>query len=68
MAFDNVGVGHAGPSPVLGLNRGTTMWKTEGGDDEFGEATGLIKSNFKLLNQGEVVDNQYVKVFTAQGT
>ena len=68
LTFDTIGVGHAGPSPVLGWNQGTVMWKITGGDSEFSDATGLITSNFKSSDQGEVVDNQYVRVFTAQGT
>ena len=66
LRFETIGVGHAGPSPVLGWNHGTIMWKITGGDGEFSKATGLITSNFTSSDQGEVVDNQYVRVFTTQ--
>ena len=62
--FTTVGVGHLGPSPVAGLNHGTVMWIISDGDGEFSGASGLITSNFTFSEQGDVVDNHYVRLFT----
>ncbi len=64
LKFNTVGVGHIGPSPASGLNHGTVMWRVTEGDGEFSGATGLITSNFTFSEEGDVVDNQYVRVFT----
>ena len=34
------------------------------GDGEFSGATGLITSNFTFSAEGDVVDNQYVRIYT----
>ncbi|MDP6823279.1 MAG: hypothetical protein QF554_08305 [Dehalococcoidia bacterium] len=62
--FDTIGMGQMGPSPVEGLMYGTVMWKITGGDGEFAGATGHITSNFTFSEAGELVDNQYVRIFT----
>ena len=64
LKFNTVGVGHIGPSPISGLNHGTIMWRVTEGDGEFSGATGLITSNFTLTEQGALVDNHYVRIFT----
>ena len=64
LTFKTVGVGHMGSSPVSGLNHGSIIWTVTEGDGEFSGATGLITSNFTFSEQGEVVDNQYVRIFT----
>ncbi|MCH8298375.1 MAG: hypothetical protein IH873_09925 [Chloroflexi bacterium] len=64
LKFKTVGVGHMAPSPVPGINHGTVMWSITEGDGEFSGATGLITSNFTFSEQGDVVDNQYVRLYT----
>jgi len=64
LKFENVGKGHMGSSAVEGLNHGAAIWKITGGDGEFSGATGLITSNFTFSAEGDVVDNQYVRIFT----
>ncbi|MDA1256811.1 MAG: hypothetical protein O3C10_03075 [Chloroflexi bacterium] len=63
--FDTVGIGKMGPSPVDGVMHGTIMWNVTGGDGEFAGATGLITSNFTFSEQGDVIDNQYARIYTA---
>lgn len=64
LKFKTAGVGHMGASPVSGLNHGSIMWIVTEADGEFKGATGLITSNFTFSEQGEVVDNHYVRIFT----
>ncbi len=64
LKFKTVGVGHMAPSPVSGINHGTVMWSITEGDGDFSGATGLITSNFTFSEQGDVVDNQYVRLYT----
>ena len=64
LKFNTVGAGHMAPSTVPGLNHGTVMWLVTEGDGEFSGASGLITSNFTFNEQGDVVDNQYVRLFT----
>ena len=40
------------------------MWIVTEADGEFRGATGLITSNFTFSEQGEVVDNHYVRIYT----
>lgn len=65
VTFDTVGIGQLGPSPVEGVMHGIVMWNVTGGDGEFEGATGKITSNFTFSGEGEVVDNQYVRIYTA---
>ncbi len=65
LKFNTIGVGHLAPSPVSGLNHGTIMWMVTEADGDFSGATGLITSNFTFSEQGDVVDNQYVRLFTS---
>ncbi|MCH7662209.1 MAG: hypothetical protein IH933_17115, partial [Euryarchaeota archaeon] len=64
LKFETIGVGHMAPSLVSGLNHGTVMWRITEGDGEFSGATGLITSNFTFSDQGDLVDNEYVRIFT----
>ena len=64
LKFNTVGIGHIGPSPISGLNHGTVMWNAIEGDGEFSGATGLITSNFTFSEQGDVVDDHYVRIYT----
>jgi len=64
LKFNTVGVGHMTPSPISGINHGTIMWNITEGEGEFSGATGLITSNFTFSEQGDVVDNHYVRLYT----
>lgn len=63
VSFRTVGRGTIGPSPLAGLQRGAVMWEVTGGEGRLGGAQGLITSNFTVGAQGEVVDNQYARLF-----
>ncbi len=63
--FETVGFGTIGPSPVEGVQCGAVVWRITGGDGEFQGATGHITSNFCANADGEVVDNNYARIFTA---
>jgi len=62
--FNTMGAGHIGPSPVSGLSYGAVDWRVIEGDGEFQGATGIITSNFTFSETGQVVDNQYARIFT----
>jgi hypothetical protein len=64
LTFDTIGTGHMAESAVSGLNHGSIIWNITGGDGEFSGATGLITSNFTFSAEGDVVDNEYVRIFT----
>ena len=64
LTFETVGAGQLGPSPVTGLQWGAAIWRITEGEGEFGGATGYITSNFTVSAEGDVVDNQYVRVLT----
>ncbi len=64
LKFNTVGKGHMAPSPISGINHGTAMWRITEGDGEFSGATGLITSNFTFSEQGDLVDNEYVRIYT----
>ena len=64
LKFKTVGTGHMAPSAVSGINHGSIMWSITEGDGEFSGATGLITSNFTFSDQGDVVDNEYVRIYT----
>ena len=64
LKFNTIGMGNIGPSPVAGLNHGTVMWRVTEGTGEFSGANGLITSNFTFSEQGDIVDNHYVRLFT----
>ena len=63
LTFKTVGQGVLGPSGVDGLQRGAVIWEVSEGAGQFAGATGLITSNFTVGPKGEVVDNQYVRLF-----
>lgn len=64
LKFETIGTGHMAPSAVSGLNHGSIIWNITGGDGKFSGATGLITSNFTFSAEGDVVDNEYVRIFT----
>jgi hypothetical protein len=63
VSFRTVGRGTIGPSPLAGLQRGAVMWEVTGGEGHLAGAQGLITSNFTVGAQGEVVDDQFARLF-----
>jgi hypothetical protein len=63
--FETVGEGHLEPSPQPDLQWGMVRWRVTGGDGEFQGASGFITSNFTVSSSGELVDNEYARIFTA---
>jgi hypothetical protein len=62
LTFETVGAGEIRSSPVPGLQWGVVTWRITKGEGEFGSATGYITSNFTVSAEGDVVDNQYVRI------
>ena len=50
-------------SPIAGIQRGAVMWEVTGGEGRLAGAQGLITSNFTVGAQGEVVDDQFARLF-----
>jgi hypothetical protein len=63
VSFVTAGTGTVGPSPIEGWVHGAVMWIVTGGDGRFSGARGLITSNFVASAQGEVVDNQFARLY-----
>lgn len=63
LEFETVGGGHLGPSPVAGLQSGVVSWRIAKGEGEFVGAEGYITSNFIVSADGDVTDNQYIRMF-----
>ena len=63
VTFKTVGRGVLGPSPLAGAQRGAVIWEITGGEGRFKGAQGIITSNFTVGSQGEVVDDQFVRLF-----
>jgi len=63
VSFRTVGRGTLGPSPVDGLQRGAIVWEVTGGDGPLVGAQGLITSNFTVGAQGQVIDDQFARIF-----
>ena len=63
VSFRTVGRGTLSPSPVDGLQRGAIVWEVTGGEGRLAGAQGLITSNFTVGAQGEVVDDQFARIF-----
>ena len=63
VSFRTVGRGTLGVSPVEGMQRGAVVWEVTGGDGRLAGAHGLITSNFTVNAQGEVVDDQFARLF-----
>src|SRR5207245_5566212 len=65
VTFRTVGRGTLGPSPVAEIQRGAVMWEVTGGEGRLAGAQGLITSNFTVGAQGEVVDDQFARLFVS---
>jgi hypothetical protein len=63
VSFKTVGRGVLGPSPLPGIQRGAVVWEITGGDGRFQNAQGLITSNFTVGAQGEVIDDQFARMY-----
>jgi hypothetical protein len=63
VSFRTVGRGTIGPSPVAEVQRGAVIWEVTGGDGPLAGAQGLITSNFTVGAQGEVVDDQFARLY-----
>jgi hypothetical protein len=61
--FKTVGRGLLGPAPMTGLQRGAVIWEVTEGDGQLRGAQGLITSNFSVGPGGEVVDDQFARLF-----
>jgi hypothetical protein len=63
VSFKTVGRGTLGPSPVAEIQRGAVMWAVTGGEGRLAGAQGLITSNFTVGAKGEVVDDQFARLY-----
>jgi hypothetical protein len=63
VTFRTVGRGTLGPSPLAEVQRGAVIWEVTGGEGSLSGARGLITSNFTVGAQGEVVDDQFARLF-----
>jgi hypothetical protein len=63
VSFRTVGRGTLGPSPIAQVQRGAVMWEVTGGDGRLAGAQGLITSNFTVGAKGEVVDDQFARLY-----
>jgi hypothetical protein len=63
VSFRTVGRGVLGPSPVAELQKGAVVWEVTGGDGRLAGVQGLITSNFTVGGSGEVVDDQFARIF-----
>jgi hypothetical protein len=61
--FKTVGRGILGPAPASGLQRGAVVWEVTGGEGKLRGAQGLITSNFTVGTAGEVVDDQFARLY-----
>lgn len=63
IAFETIGRGRVGPSPVAGWVVGGVLWIITGGDGGFAGARGLITSNFTVSDAGEVIDDHFARLY-----
>jgi len=63
LTFKTLGQGVIGASGVDGLQRGAVIWEVTEGRGQLAGASGLITSNFTVGAKGDLVDNQYVRLF-----
>jgi len=61
--FSTVGQGYLGASADPKLRHGSVIWRVEGGEGQFGGASGLITSNFTISEAGEVIDRHFGVIF-----
>jgi hypothetical protein len=63
ITFETIGRGWVGPAPTPGSVVGGIVWRITGGTGRLAGATGLITSNFTVSPAGEVVDDQFARVY-----
>ena len=63
VSFRTVGRGTLGPSPLVDVQRGAVTWEVTGGEGRLVGSQGLITSNFTVGAQGEVVDDQFARLY-----
>jgi hypothetical protein len=63
LRFSTVGQGYLGASADPKLRHGSVIWRVEGGEGQFGSASGLITSNFTISDGGEVIDRHFGVIF-----
>jgi hypothetical protein len=59
LRFSTVGSGYLAPSADPTRKQGTVMWRVEGGEGQFAEASGLITSNFFVDEGLGMVDHHF---------
>jgi hypothetical protein len=59
LRFSTLGSGYLAPSSDPTRKQGTVMWRVEGGEGQFAEASGLITSNFFVDEGLGVVDHHF---------
>jgi hypothetical protein len=63
VAFETVGRGTVGPSPIAGSTAGAVIWTVTAGEGAFRGARGLITSSFTVDAAGEVVDHHIARLY-----
>ncbi len=63
LRFSTVGHGVLGPSADPKYSAGSVTWKVDGGEGQFEGASGLITSNFLVLEDGEITDYHFGVIF-----
>jgi len=66
VTFATAGRGVVAPGPRAGWVRGAVIWTVTGGDGRFAGAGGLITSNFAASENGDVVDDQFARLFVPE--
>ena len=59
LQFSTIGSGYLAPSADPTRKHGTVMWRVDGGEGQFAEASGLITSNFFVDESFGVVDHHF---------
>jgi hypothetical protein len=63
LRFTTVGSGYLGASPDPAVKHGTVMWRVDGGEGQFIDASGLITSNFFVDADLAVTDHHFGVLF-----
>jgi hypothetical protein len=63
LRFSTVSDGYLAPSSDPSIKHGCAIWKIDGGEGQFANASGLITSNFTVGESGDVVDHQCGVIF-----
>ena len=63
VVFKTTGRGFLAPTSINGWTHGAVLWTVTGGDGWFLNSSGFITSNFKVNVEGNVIDNQYARLF-----